>query len=198
MTQNKLLSKSASFPDQSLVENFDYEFLLPSEALSGSFVLPSTDENQYSITPASAANAFTAYGIVIGGIGLLLPVNTVSMIVEGTVPFCELPNAPIGLKGMANINGNILPVFDLAVLLGIKEIDLSESKMVTIGHGDDALAVTVASLPVRVRISATQQLIGNPPLPDTLQPFAKRFYKTDRLWIDWDAHGFFSILEAPC
>lgn len=166
--------------------------VLPSEALSGSFVLSTTDDDQDRAEQAQQTATFVAYGLIVGNIGLLLPTHIASMVVEGKVPFCELPNAPVGLQGMVNINGNILPVFNLGVMLGIAETESSELKMIMIGHGEDAFAITVAHLPVRVRLNAAHQLIGKPPLPAAIQPFAKSCYKTDRLWVDWDLQEFFS------
>lgn len=170
-------------------------FVLPSEALSGSFVLPPADHDQYPIAQAATAAAFTAYGLIIGNLGLLLPADAAGMVIEDSAPFCELPNAPVGLRGMVNVNGNILPVFDLGMMLGVKDAESGELKMMMIGRGEDAVAVTVSNLPVRVRLNTSQQLIGKPSLPDAIRPFAKGCYKVERLWIDWDAQGFFSSLR---
>ncbi|HRD67621.1 MAG TPA: chemotaxis protein CheW [Candidatus Competibacter sp.] len=172
------------------------ELVLPSEALSGSFVLSPADDDKNQAEQTKFAATIVAYGLIVGNLGLLLPTNTASMVVEGKVPFCELPNTPVWLQGMVNINGNILPVFNLGAMLGITETESSELKMVMIGHGEDALAVTVANLPVRVRLNSTHQLIGKPPLPAALQPFAKGCYKTERLWVDWDVQEFFSSSGA--
>lgn len=172
------------------------ELVLPSEALSGSFVLSPEDDDQNQVEQTQLATTLVAYGLVVGNLGLLLPANTASMVVEGEVPFCEIPNTPVWLHGMVNINGNILPVFNLGAMLGITETEPSELKMVMIGHGEDALAVTVTNLPVRVRLNSTHQLIGKPPLPAALQPFAKGCYKTERLWVDWNMQEFFSSSGA--
>lgn len=172
------------------------ELVLPSEALIGSFSLPSVDDDQYQVKQSESIATFVVYGLALGNFGLLLPTNMASMIVEDKVPFCQLPNTPIWLQGMANIDGNIVPVFNLRSMLGIDQAESTELKIVVIGQGEEALAISVENLPIRVRLNSTDRLIGKPPLPKALQPFARDCYKTERIWIDWDVHGFFSSFET--
>ena len=175
------------------------ELVLPSEALTGSFSLPPIEndpyDDQYQIKQSRSVATFVVYGLVLGNFGLLLPTNIVSMVVEDKVPFCELPNTPIWLQGMANIDGNIVPVFNLRSMLGINETESMESKIVVIGQGEEALAIAVENLPIRVRLNSADRLIGKPPLPKALQPFARDCYKTERIWIDWDVQKFFSSFD---
>lgn len=172
------------------------ELVLPSEALIGSFSLPSVDDDQYQVKQSGSIATFVVYGLALGNFGLLLPTNMASMIVEDKVPFCQLPNTPIWLQGMANIDGNIVPVFNLRSMLGIDQTESTELKIVVIGQGEEALAISVENLPIRVRFNSTDRLIGKPPLPKALQPFARDCYKTERIWIDWDVQGFFSSFET--
>lgn len=168
--------------------------VLPSEALGGSFVLPAADAGAGQIGATPASSTLLTYGLVFGNLGLLLSPTTVSAVVEGNVPRCRLPNTPFWLHGMINVNGNIVPLFNLAALLGFPDSGAASAKILMIGQGEDAVAVTLDSLPLRVRLKSADQLTGRPPLPALLQPFARAYYKSERLWVDWDVDGFFTAV----
>lgn len=168
--------------------------VLPSEALSGSFVLPTADDSAGQIGATPASSTLLTYGLVFGYLGLLLPPDTISAVVEGDVPRCRLPNTPLWLHGMINVNGNVVPLFNLAALLGFPDSGSANAKVLVIGQGEDAVAVTLDSLPLRVRLKPTDQLTSRPPLPAPLQPFARACYKTERLWVDWDVDSFFTAV----
>lgn len=171
------------------------QLVLPSEALSGAFVLPQRDESvgQQHASLQQAA-LFSAYGLVVGNFGLLLPVNTFTTLVEGKLPFCRLPNTPAWLQGMVSVTGNFMPLFNLPALLGLEAKDVT--KTLVIGQGEDAVAVTIPRAPFRLRISSDEQMSGRPPLPGMLQPFARACYKNQRIWVEWDVDGFFSAAGA--
>lgn len=166
----------------------------PSEALSGSFVLPQRGEPSNLHESPQKAASFSAYGLVIGNLGLLLPMDTFTTLVEGKLPFCRLPNTPAWLRGMVNVTGNFMPLFDLPALLGLEAE--GEAKTLVIGQGEDAVAVIIRRAPMRVRVDPEEKISGRPPLPGMLQPFARACYKNQRLWVDWDVDGFFTAAGA--
>lgn len=168
--------------------------VLPSEALGGSFILPTADDNTSQIGATPVSNTLLTYGLVFGNLGLLLPPDTVSAVVESDVPQCRLPNTPPWLHGMINVNGNVVPLFNLAALLGFPNSGSANAKLLVIGQGEDAVAVTLDNLPLRVRLKPADQLTSRPPLPASLQPFARACYKTERLWVDWDVDSFFTAV----
>lgn len=171
------------------------QLVLPSEALSGAFVLPQRNKpaGQHH-APLQQAASFSVYGLVVGNLGLLLPANTFTTLIEGKLPFCRLPNTPAWLQGMVNITGNFMPLFNLPALLELEAE--GTAKTLVIGQGEDAVAVIVPRAPLRVRISPEEQMSGRPPLPGMLQPFARACYKNQRLWVDWDVDGFFTAAGA--
>lgn len=166
------------------------QLVSPSEALSGFFVLPQQDQAPEQRETLRQAASFSAYGLVVGNLGLLLPMDTFTTLVEGKLPFCSLPNTPVWLRGMVNVTGNFMPLFDLTALLDFEAEN--QTKTLVIGQGENAVAVLVPRAPFRVRINPEEQMSGRPPLPDILQPFARACYKNERLWVDWDVDGFFT------
>lgn len=166
------------------------QLVLPSEALGGSFVLPQGDDLSSQLEPLQESTSFSAYGLVVGNLGLLLPMNTFTTLIEDKLPFCRLPNTPAWLPGMVNVTGNFMPLFDLPALLESEVED--KSKTLVIGQGEDAVAMLISRAPFRVRIHSAEKLSGRPPLHRMLQPFARACYKNEQLWVDWDVDGFFS------
>jgi chemotaxis signal transduction protein len=168
------------------------QLISPSEALSGAFVLPQREESADQLLQKAAS--FSAYGLVVGNLGLLLPMDTFTTLIEGKLPFCRMPNTPAWLRGMVNVTGNFMPLFDLPALLEFEAE--SQLKTLVIGQGEDAVAVTVPRAPFRVRINPEEKMSGRPLLPGMLQPFARSCYKNDRFWVDWDVDGFFTAAGA--
>lgn len=167
------------------------QLVAPSVALTGTFLVPPLDSLHEPEPQAETARAFTAYAVVVGNLGLLLPTDTVSTLIEEGLPFCPLPNTPPWLRGMANYYGNVIPIFDLETLLELPASVRAESKILLIGEGETAVGITVVSPPVRLRLSSAQVLTGSPPLPPVLQPYVRACYRSEGIWVDWDMRAFF-------
>jgi len=62
------------------------------------------------------------------------------------VDLTRVPGAPAHLLGVTNLRGEILPVFDLRVLLGISRAGLSDmSRLLVLGHGEAELGILADS-----------------------------------------------------
>ncbi len=171
------------------MENQDSRLVIPSEALQKEFVLASAP----SVTPDTSVLQGTFHGFVIGEIGLLLPKEEISEVLE-SINSCRLPNTSAVLYGMANLRGKIVPLFDLHRLLGVEPAP--QRMFLVIGDGGDAAGVLLDRLPRRVVIAATDKLPMIPPLPPSLRPFARGAYDVDGVWLDWDLAGFFESLQG--
>lgn len=174
------------------------ELIAPSEALSGAFVLPAAIDAEAEIQTHAGPGAMPsiAYAVVVGNLGLLLPSGTVSTILEDALPMCRLPNTPHWLRGMASYNGTVLAIFDLAALLAFASAEHAADKTLIIGQGEDAIGVSVAAAPIRVRLDSAEPLSSRLPLPAVLQPYVRACYKQERVWVDWDVEGFFTAAGA--
>ncbi len=173
------------------------QLVTPCEALGGAFELPRVEDTATAQRAGRArtSESLTAYALEIHNMGLLLPVDTPSTLIEDALPFCRLPNTPQWLRGMANWHGSIVPMFDLATLLGFSDVGVAVKTLI-IGQGEAAVGVLVQSQPFRITLQSEDKLTRNPPLPTALQPFARACYRTDRVWVDWDYQGFFSVAGA--
>ena len=86
------------------------ELMTPSSALTKPFIGINNTSNQEVDSENNESGSFHSFNI--GPIGLLIPAETISELVE-EVAFCQLPNTNTVLHGMANIRGKIIPIFDL-------------------------------------------------------------------------------------
>lgn len=174
--------------------------LLPSAALGGAFELPpvTSGSGQQRVrqarTPVRAPETLNAYALELQDIGLLLPIDTPSALIEDELPSCKLPNTPSWLDCMVSRNGVAVPVFHLETLLEYDDAETTAIKLLIIGQGDDAVGLRVATMPFRITLRNEEKLTRNPPLPPALQPFTRGCYRTNRIWVDWDYRGFFNAV----
>lgn len=171
------------------MENQESRLVAPSEALQKEFVLASAA----TVTPDVSVLRGTFHGFFIGEIGLLLPKEEISEVLEN-INSCRVPNTSAVLYGMANLRGKIVPLFDLHRLLGIEPAP--QRMFLVIGDGGDAAGVLLDRLPRRVVIVASDKLPMIPPLPAALRPFARGAYDVQGVWLDWDIAGFFDSLQV--
>ena len=172
------------------------QLLTPSAALGGAFELPpvATEATQHQSRLAQTPQTLNAYALELCHLGLLLPIDTPSTLVENTLPACRLPHTPHWLARIINWNGITVPVFHLETLLDFEIVSTSGLKTLIIGHGEDAVGLQVTAMPFRITLRNDQKLTRNPPLPQALQAFTRGCYRTEKVWVDWDYRGFFDAV----
>lgn len=162
----------------------DKQLMMPSQALNRSFDLPDepikpTEEVQAEDVVRSL-HAFT-----VGNLGFLLPPETVSELFYD-LAYCSLPNTPPTLVGMANVRGDIIPLFDLHELFDIPADSNVHWRFLVFGDGEEAVGIRIGSLPTRVMLSGQNRLKSLPPLPEALRPHVRACYQLNGIWVDWD------------
>jgi purine-binding chemotaxis protein CheW len=75
----------------------------------------------------------------------------------------RLPNAPAWFTGMANLHGALIPVFDLAPLLGVKHDPDAKPMLLVLGHGEDRAGISIDGIPRRLRVTAADRLHHSTP-----------------------------------
>ena len=163
---------------------------LPSETLNRQFVL----EDEPAVVQDTSEQKFkviTTHAVRVGDIGLLLPPNEESELVEN-LSVCRLPNTPTWFNGVTSLRGNMIPVFDIHELLGF-EAKGQERRMVIVGITDKAAAFWVDEMPRLVMVTGDDTMESSLPLPQLMKDHARSFFlKDEQIWIDWDAQGFFA------
>jgi len=164
------------------------ESLSPTEALAQ---LPFDDLSQIpaEISPPRAVR----YGFRIGDIGFILAAQERAEVIEQVRP-CAIPNTPAWFRGMINVRGNLVPVFDLLKLFDGSGKSAS-CKLITIGQNLKTVALLIDALPETVEL--TELLDETPALPAALQAHIRKMYSyKDSLWIDVDFDTFFTALGS--
>lgn len=158
--------------------------------------------------PASAAavalGAHSRQGVFVGNIGLMLTYEDSSELTE--VPdLYYLPNAPAWVLGLANLHGNLVPVFDLLAYLAVgQDADLASTAqqaergrqmLLVLGHGSDAAGIMINGIPQRL-LPTKQQQTDTDTAPALLLPHIQEAYVIDgQLWFDLDCGSLLSTLE---
>ena len=166
----------------------DAALLAPIEALTRGFLLPSHEEASSSPATAhapaqAAAQAEIRQGFRVGNLALMIRYEDGSSLND--LPATRrLPNSPAWLIGMANLNGALIPVFDLAHYLGVDTSDIAKPMLLVLGHGGDAAGIVIDGLPQRLRFGADDRL-ADAPTPTALAGCVDAtWWVAERLWID--------------
>jgi twitching motility protein PilI len=168
-------------------------WLQPTEALNRLQLDPS----EMAVSVHEELYGRASYGFRVAGLGLVIASGQSSEILERPVIY-PIPNTAPWLRGLINLRGNVVPVFDLAGLLELpREPQPSADKtlLLVVGKGDDALGLVIDAYPAPVDLSSP--LTETPPLPQGLQVFHRGTYFYDGdVWLEIDIPGFVVSLAA--
>ncbi len=128
------------------------------------------------------------YGVTIGGHRLLLGAHSAVRVLEPPEA-SRLPNTPAWFLGLSNVRGTLIPVHDLAALLGVESDDRARMLLV-LGEGDVAAGFLIDASPRHLMLAS--EAPGGAPvaLPPPLAAHAGDGYDiAGDTWteLDWDA-----------
>ncbi|MDO4795050.1 MAG: chemotaxis protein CheW [Brachymonas sp.] len=144
-------------------------------------------------------------GVRIGDVGVMLTYEDSSELTEMPELY-YLPNAPVWVKGLANLHGNLVPVFDLAQYLGVQAqpgeqaaagqaAGASKTMLLVLGHGAEAAGVVIDGIPQRL-VPTPQQQTDADTAPALLMPHIQgAYFINDHLWFDLDCASLLDMLE---
>lgn len=145
-------------------------------------------------------------GFLLGDVGVMVAYEDGSELTD--VPHLYyLPNAPTWFLGMANLHGNMIPVFDLAAYLGVsqgneaaelgeKENIDSKRMLLVLAHGADAAGVVVHGIPQRLYVMQEQGMTPDV-APNLLLPHVSNAYLIDdKVWFDLEVDSLLATLEG--
>jgi twitching motility protein PilI len=135
-------------------------------------------------------NAIERQGYRIGALRILATYDATSELAAMPTIY-RLPGAPDGVKGLANLHGNVIPVFELTRWFGVEHDANSQQMLLVLGHGDGAVGVVIDGLPERKRFSPADAVdieIGHP----RMARFATAAYRDSKgIWLEFDDRRFF-------
>ncbi len=133
------------------------------------------------------------YGFCIGTFGLLIQADVGSEVIRPEA-ISSLPGSAPWLLGLLNLRGNLVPVFDLNLLLGVAKPTESRAMLVLIlDKGENAIGMLIDGFPQP--LSALQKIANLPALPAALQEHVHAGYvKEERVWLEFNHASFFEKL----
>ena len=131
--------------------------------------------------------------VMIGNIGLVLPANEISELVEKVV-VCSMPNTLSWFNGVTAVRGNMIPVFDLHDLFSI-EHPATRRRLIVVGQNETAAAFWVDDFPRLLKLGDEDLSAKTPSIPDLVVEHALRYFEKDgQDWVEWDFKSFFAAL----
>lgn len=164
------------------------ELLSPSEALSRSKPRARTDMRARHVESRQVR-----YGFRVRKLGFLIADGTASEVMTPP-PIYTVPNTRAWLCGLANLRGNLVPVYDLAVLLQLNDDDRAPGKrmLLVLGKGERMAGVLIDGTPASLDINKAHRLSARPALPGNINNHISAAYTHDDiLWMALDHQAFF-------
>lgn len=143
---------------------------------------------------ASAGAIHIRQGFRVGSVGLMIAYADGSELID--IPkLHHVPNSPAWFVGVTNLHGMVIPVFDLAIYIGLEHREKQKQRLLVLGQGNDAAAVIIDGLPDRLRWTTDQQVEKNT-APQKLQSHIRTAcLLDDALWFDLDVVSLCQAFE---
>jgi twitching motility protein PilI len=133
------------------------------------------------------------HGVTIGQFSVLLPPNVVSEVVKGSTVY-PVPKTASWVKGLLNLRGNLVPVFNLAEHFDAAAEAPESPQILAVGKAEQAVALIVDGIP---KLASTSQPISHSslPLPDAIKSHVRGAYVEDKtMWLELDVSGLIESL----
>ena len=129
------------------------------------------------------------FGFQVGEIGMLVPPGMLSELVDESEIY-SLPTTPRWFRGLINLRGSLVPVFDLKQLFEMQGESAVKANLLVLNTGEEAVGILIDGLPVTLDVTKIPE--RSPPLPPALRKYSQTVYVRDReLWVEFDFEGFF-------
>ncbi len=170
--------------------------MLPTQALTARFDIDQSSDTEFGPKhTASLVSNMSRQGFRIGELHLMIPYEDGSQLSDMSFVH-RLPNAPEWFCGMANLQGKLTPVFDLARYLGVEHDRGANRMLLVLAHGADAAGVMVDGLPERLRLPDNDEHADPDVAPKRLAPHLRGArYIGGPLWFDLDIRSLLDAIE---
>jgi twitching motility protein PilI len=135
------------------------------------------------------------YGFRVGDLGLLINPDAGSEVLD-MIQVATLPNMPPGFSGLINLRGNLVPLYELRILLGIAQRPAgAATRVLVFGQGEQAVGVIIDNNPRA--LTALRPLPNFPQLPEALEKHVPAGYvQDDKIWLEFDHGTFFEEISG--
>lgn len=134
------------------------------------------------------------YGYRVASLNLLIRAETGSEVIRPQA-VAPLPGAPAFLLGLINLRGNLVPIFDLGLVLSGRRSEVTPTKLFLIlDKAENAVGMLIDSYPQP--LTELRTITQMPQLPATLEAYVPAaFVKDDKVWLDFNHESFFEKLS---
>jgi twitching motility protein PilI len=171
-----------------------------SDTVSGEWLLPRAALDRFEppadmVLVATVEKEVGRYGFKLGELGLLIQSGSGSEVMQMPTIW-TLPGAPPWMLGLINLRGNLVPIFELRMVLGLGQRAAGKSPLVLIfDQGDKAVGIVIDDYPKP--LSALNKLANLPHLPTALVGHVHKGYvKDEMIWLEFDQNSFFEELTG--
>jgi twitching motility protein PilI len=168
--------------------------LAPTAALLRNFEFDAPAPAPRAGAPAPGGDVLLREGFRVGPLHLAIRYEDGSELTD--LPAVHaLPRAPAWFRGMANLHGSLVPVFDPATLFGVAAEAGAKRMLLVVGHDEGKAGLVIDGLPVRLKLSACDRL-QDAAVPAPLAGCVNAAYWSgDDEWMDLDTAGLLDRLE---
>ncbi len=174
------------------MDNHIDHWLKPEDALSR-FTQPQS--SAIDNAGVSTAESIIRYGFIIGNTGFLIAEETLSEVVKNTSIY-PIPNTKAWMRGLINLRGNLVPVYDLDLLLGYSEEPSKYTNLLVLGKGSMSVGILIKKLPKSCEISQWKKAIHIPVHLSGLEEYVTEIYSSDEMiWLEFDYSAYFTSIK---
>lgn len=129
------------------------------------------------------------YGYRVGQHGFLVKPETYSEVVDDHAIY-NLPLTDSFVRGMVNLRGNLVPVFDLSPLLTENLGSTGTHTVLVVGEAGNEIGVLIDDIPKAIYDTGNK---GNlPPLPRSFQNYVQEGITQGGIdWVEFDCQAYF-------
>jgi len=151
------------------------------------------DVRQPYQSTSTAAPAPVRHGVVVGNTRLFIPKGTRSELVPMSTG-CRLPGAPVWFGGFINHRGDVIPVFNLSMLVNPRSEDLVQPKWaLLLDSAPETIGILTNDYPAS--LDEYEQCNMPSDIAPMLQPFVQAAYDAnDQVWLELDHRALFTSL----
>jgi twitching motility protein PilI len=143
---------------------------------------------------SSVPQAEAIFGIRIGSMGFLISTTIYCEILD-KIQVNTLPNVHAWISGLLNLRGNLVPVFDLRIVLEEEIASPLKRRLFSMDRGDKTVALWIDGFPEVKDRALLQPLKELPPLPQILLRFVTDGYEQDgQIWLNVKFEDLFKAL----
>ena len=137
------------------------------------------------------------YGYRVGSFNFVIPKGTSSEIFHSQ-RLTPIPKSPKWLVGLCVTHGDLVPVFDFALLLelndeygSVQSGDKEHDMLLTIGRGEECIGLLIADLPITLELSNSSPINKLPSVSDSIRSHVHGCFNLhDEIWFELNYLSF--------